>query len=65
MPEQKQYLRPKEVCARLGITLPTLYRYEREKGFPSKIRLNARKVLYDAQEINAWINQHKSTEGNQ
>jgi len=48
-------LRTNDVVALTGLSRTTIWRREREGGFPKRIRLSPRCVGWDADEINAWI----------
>ena len=48
-------LRPSQVCEKLGISLPTLWRYSKESDFPSKISIGKRAVGYRSDHIAEYI----------
>ena len=53
-----QLLKPKEVCERLGITINTLNRWVRERGFPY-IALGPKRRLYDWPDCEEWLEKLK------
>jgi prophage regulatory protein len=55
-PSQPQFLRLKEVMARVGLRVTTIYRYVATGGFP-KPRKFGRASLWVTAEINDWIAQ--------
>lgn len=64
MAKRKQHnvrlLTKAEVCARLGITAPTLWRWCRAEHFPLGIRIGTatdtfQRVAWIAQEVDDWI----------
>lgn len=51
-----QILRPKTVCKILGISVPTLYRWEAEGKFPiQKIKIGPNSVGYRSDHLENWI----------
>ncbi len=49
-------LRPAQVAKMLGISLPTLWRWDRDDNtFPPKIRLGPNMVGYLAADIETWL----------
>ncbi|KPQ29557.1 MAG: putative transcriptional regulator [Marinobacter excellens HL-55] len=48
-------LRPSEVAFWLGISRATLYRYEKQSGFPGKIRLSPRCVGWWESDLANWL----------
>ena len=45
------YMRPKEVAQKLGISKVTLYRYAQDANFPKKIKLSPKVTVWDFDEI--------------
>jgi len=45
------YMRPKEVAQKLGISKVTLYRYAQDENFPKKIKLSSKVTVWDFDEI--------------
>jgi len=45
------YMRPKEIAAKLGISKATLYRYAQDENFPKKIKLSPKVTVWDFNEI--------------
>jgi prophage regulatory protein len=50
-----KFLRRSEVCARTGLSYPTIWRYERAGKFPSRRELGPNSVAWLEHEINKWI----------
>ena len=52
-----QYIRPKELQQRYGISRITAWRWSRDKKmrFPRPIRLSANVSVYDASEVDTWF----------
>lgn len=46
--------RAKEAADHFQISVPTLYRWRQEKGFPQPIK-RGQVVLYDTEEIRKWL----------
>lgn len=53
----KQLIRIKEVSARVGYGKAMLYRLIRQGRFCSSVRLGPNSVAWDAEEVEAWINE--------
>lgn len=53
----KEYLKPAEVAALLGVSRVTLWRYSKRPDFPRKIPLTSRKALYKAEDVERWLKQ--------
>ena len=45
----------KELCARLGVTRSTVWRWQRERGFPPPKKLGQRVARYRVAEVDAWL----------
>jgi predicted DNA-binding transcriptional regulator AlpA len=51
-----QILRPKTLCKKLGISIPTLYRWEAQGKFPvKKIKIGPNSVGYRSDEFEKWL----------
>ena len=48
-------IRPNDVAAKLGISIPTLYRRMKDPDFPDKIRISKQATGFVESEINDWI----------
>lgn len=48
-------LKFEQVQAMVGVSRSTLWRWERNGGFPSRIRLGPASVGWDAAEVEAWL----------
>ncbi|ERS90631.1 hypothetical protein Q667_07475 [Marinobacter sp. C1S70] len=48
-------LRPSEVAFWLGISRATLYRYQKQPGFPCKIQLSPRCVGWWESDLASWL----------
>lgn len=51
----KEYLKPAEVAALLGVSRVTLWRYSKRPDFPRKIVLTSRKALYKTEDVERWL----------
>jgi prophage regulatory protein len=49
------FLTPKAVCERVALSRATLDRLVAAKKFPAPIRLTERRLAYDAQAVDAWM----------
>jgi predicted DNA-binding transcriptional regulator AlpA len=49
------YIRPKEAARRTGLSIVTLWRYERDGRFPPRVQLGEYAVGYDEEAVEAWI----------
>jgi predicted DNA-binding transcriptional regulator AlpA len=56
--EMKRYLDEAAVARFLNVSSRTLQRWRVEGGGPQFIRAGARRVLYDAMEIERWVMAH-------
>ena len=55
-PRPKQALRPAQAAAKLGVSLPTLWRWARErKDFPKPRKLGERVTVFDEAELDAFL----------
>jgi predicted DNA-binding transcriptional regulator AlpA len=54
-PIKGRLLRAKEVAFRLGISIPTLYHWEKTEGFPTRIRLGPNSVAWKGDEVQQWL----------
>ena len=54
-PLKGRLLRAKEVAFRLGISIPTLYHWEKTEGFPARIRLGPNSVAWKGDEVQQWL----------
>lgn len=54
-PIKGRLLRAKEVAFRLGISIPTLYHWEKTEGFPARIRLGPNSVAWKGDEVQQWL----------
>lgn len=55
----EKLLRPKSVCAMLGISIPTLYRISKNPEFPSKVKISPQAVGFYQSEILDWMESRK------
>jgi predicted DNA-binding transcriptional regulator AlpA len=52
----KQALRPQQAAAKLGISVPTLYRWSRVRaGFPQPQKLGERVTVFDEGELDEFL----------
>jgi prophage regulatory protein len=56
-------IRQDAVCARIGISGTTLYRWTRDNLFPKPIRLGANTVGWLEADVEAWIEAKKLNSG--
>lgn len=52
---ETRFLTPKAVCQRTSLSRSTLDRLVASGNFPSPIRLTDRRLAYDAEAIEAWM----------
>ena len=50
-----QFLTPKAVCERVALSRATLDRLVAAGKFPTPIRLTERRLVYDADAVEAWM----------
>lgn len=50
-----QLLRPRACAAALGVSVTTLWRWSKSRGFPVAYRLGANSVAFDAGEVRLWL----------
>lgn len=48
-------LSPKQVCERIALSRATLDRMVADGRFPAPIRLTERRLAFNAEAVNAWI----------
>ena len=48
-------LRPAQAAAFLGVCRSTLWRFEKQPGFPKKVQLGTKSIGWKALELSAWI----------
>ena len=56
-------LRPTELAQMLGVSMPTLWRWNREGKLPPKVTLGENSVGWKSTDIEAWIEQRTETKG--
>lgn len=54
-PLEGRLVRAREISYRLGVSVPTLYHWEKTTDFPKKIRIGANSVAWKGSEIQCWI----------
>jgi len=59
--QQKKLIRWNDTATKLGISRQTLWRYSKEKDFPSKVTLLGRVSAFIESEIDAWIESRKTS----
>lgn len=52
---QSRVLRRADVCRVTGLSYSSIFRLEREGGFPARFKLGACSVGWRADEVEAWI----------
>ena len=55
MSQMPQFLTPKSVCERVALSRATLDRLVALGGFPKPIRLTKRRLVYNASDVDAWM----------
>ena len=58
--QNRPFLTIKEVSELLGISVSTINRLIKRGGFPSKIKISPRRIVFLKKEINEWINTQNS-----
>ena len=53
------YVSQRDVLAQFGISLSTLKRWKKNRGFPNHLNLSKAVQVYDAIAIEDWINEQK------
>jgi len=53
-PDSRQLLKLKEICELLSVSRSTIYYWMSERNFPRPVRLGARAVRWQAEEIKDW-----------
>lgn len=48
-------LRKREVADRLGVSIMTLWRWEKSGSFPPRVQLGSGSVGYLEEEVNEWL----------
>ncbi|MGH9436804.1 MAG: AlpA family phage regulatory protein [Terriglobia bacterium] len=51
-----RFIRPREVCARVGYHISHIWRLEKQGQFPQRVRIGPCAVGYVESEIDEWIN---------
>jgi prophage regulatory protein len=54
-PLEGRLVRAREISYRLGVSVPTLYHWEKTTDFPKRIRIGANSVAWKGSEIQSWI----------
>ena len=54
-PLEGRLIRAREISYRLGVSVPTLYHWEKTTDFPKRIRLGANSVAWRGSEVQHWI----------
>lgn len=55
----EKLLRPKNLCDKLGVSIPTLYRLIKKPEFPDKIRISSQAIGFRESEIDEWLNSQR------
>lgn len=59
--QSKRALRPAQVAAKLGVSVPTIWRYARQNpAFPRPSKLSERVTVFDESEIDAFLNSRRA-----
>lgn len=58
----KQALRVADAAVRLGVSIPTIWRYARlNPEFPKPIKISAGVTVFDADELDAFVDSRRTT----
>jgi prophage regulatory protein len=52
---ERHILRSREVCRRVGLSVPTIWRLRQRGDFPAPIKITSRVIGYDSIEIDNWL----------
>jgi prophage regulatory protein len=58
----KIFIRPKELAMQLGISLCTLWRYQKQNKLPKAISLGSRMKGWRVETINQWLEEQEKGE---
>ena len=53
------YVSQRDVLTQFGISLSTLKRWKKNRGFPNHLSLSEAVLVYDATAIEEWIKEHQ------
>jgi prophage regulatory protein len=53
----KKFIRIKDLIDTTGLSKSSIYQFISDGEFPSQIKLGARSVAWDSEEINEWMNE--------
>ena len=59
MSNQPKLLRPAEVSKLFGVSVVTLWRWQKDNDFPKPFKIGGRAVAYDLNDLNAFIEKRK------
>lgn len=59
---KSKFLRLKQVLELTGLSRTTLWRLERKGKFPKHVQITARLIVWNEQEIYAWVDQMTASE---
>ena len=54
--ENRPFLTIKEVSKLIGLSVSTINRMVKKKGFPSKVKISPGRMVFIKKEIEEWIN---------
>lgn len=60
MIDNKIYIRPANLAANLDVSIRTIYRWQKEEGFPLTYKIGHNTTVFKVTEINAWLKQQES-----
>lgn len=58
-----QFLTPKAVCSKIGLSRATLDRLVAAGNFPKPIRLTERRLVFNAAKVTDWMQAQEEREG--
>ena len=63
LPMNNRLLTAKEVSLRIGKSIAWIYKYEKLSLFPHPIKINSRNVVWKGEEVQAWLDNMISSQG--
>lgn len=60
MIDNKSYIRPANLAENLDVSIRTIYRWQKEEGFPMTYKIGHNTTVFKVAEVNAWLKQQES-----